>query len=99
MTPFMSNHRNNGLLSQAGRSSDSSRSSISSDSGLSEADGNSMLNLSDNRYSLFAVINHLGSLDAGHYTAFVRQQNNHWFKCDDHLITRANLKDVLDSEG
>jgi ubiquitin C-terminal hydrolase len=45
------------------------------------------------------VINHIGSLDAGHYTAFVRQQRNHWFKCDDHLITRANLREVLDSEG
>jgi ubiquitin carboxyl-terminal hydrolase 22/27/51 len=51
------------------------------------------------RYSLFAVINHIGSLDAGHYTAFIRQQRDHWFKCDDHLITRANLREVLDSEG
>lgn len=55
--------------------------------------------LADNRYSLFAVINHSGSLDAGHYTAFIRQQHDHWFKCDDHLITKANLQEVLDSEG
>ncbi|XP_067005942.1 ubiquitin carboxyl-terminal hydrolase 22 isoform X2 [Anabrus simplex] len=54
---------------------------------------------SDNRYSLFAVINHVGSLDAGHYTAFIRQQRGQWYKCDDHLITKANLQEVLDSEG
>ncbi|KAJ8912191.1 hypothetical protein NQ315_003795 [Exocentrus adspersus] len=55
---------------------------------------------SDNRYSLFAVINHIGnSMSAGHYIAFVRQQHNSWYKCDDHVITRANLKEVLDSEG
>ncbi|XP_046754069.1 ubiquitin carboxyl-terminal hydrolase 22 isoform X1 [Diprion similis] len=54
---------------------------------------------SDNRYSLFAVINHEGSLETGHYTAFIRQQRDQWFKCDDHLITRAKLKDVLTSEG
>ncbi|GJQ81712.1 hypothetical protein Trydic_g9153 [Trypoxylus dichotomus] len=55
---------------------------------------------SDNRYSLFAVINHLGnSINAGHYTAYVRQQRDYWYKCDDHVITRANLKEVLDSEG
>ncbi|CAH0564207.1 unnamed protein product [Brassicogethes aeneus] len=55
---------------------------------------------SDNRYSLFAVINHVGqSICVGHYTAYVRQQHNCWYKCDDHVITRANLKDVLDSEG
>nr|BAM20598.1 conserved hypothetical protein [Papilio polytes] len=53
----------------------------------------------DNRYSLFAVVNHLGSLDAGHYTAYVRQMKGSWFKCDDHMITRASLREVLDSEG
>ena len=51
------------------------------------------------RYSLFAVVNHVGSLDAGHYTAFVRQHRDQWYKCDDHLITRATIKDVLNSEG
>ncbi|XP_019867047.1 ubiquitin carboxyl-terminal hydrolase nonstop [Aethina tumida] len=55
---------------------------------------------SDNRYSLFAVINHVGSsINVGHYTAFVRQQHDCWYKCDDHVITRANLREVLDSEG
>lgn len=53
----------------------------------------------DNRYSLFAVVNHLGSLDAGHYTAYVRQMKGSWFKCDDHMITRASLREVLESEG
>ncbi|XP_074040933.1 ubiquitin carboxyl-terminal hydrolase nonstop [Leptinotarsa decemlineata] len=54
----------------------------------------------DNRYSLFAVINHLGtSINVGHYTAYIRHQRDYWYKCDDHVITRANLKEVLDSEG
>ncbi|CAH1154568.1 unnamed protein product [Phaedon cochleariae] len=54
----------------------------------------------DNRYSLFAVVNHVGtSIDSGHYTAYVRQQCDYWYKCDDHVITRANLKEVLESEG
>ena len=51
------------------------------------------------RYSLFAVINHVGTIEAGHYTAFIRQHRDHWFKCDDHLITQADLRDVLQSEG
>uniref|UniRef100_A0A1B6KA10 Ubiquitin carboxyl-terminal hydrolase n=2 Tax=Cicadellinae TaxID=33370 RepID=A0A1B6KA10_9HEMI len=55
--------------------------------------------LEDYRYSLFAVINHVGSLDTGHYTAYIRQQHRHWYKCDDHMITRANISQVLDSEG
>ncbi|KAL3289741.1 hypothetical protein HHI36_023138 [Cryptolaemus montrouzieri] len=55
---------------------------------------------SDNRYTLFAVINHLGnSINNGHYIAYVRQQQDFWYKCDDHVITRANLQEVLNSEG
>lgn len=54
----------------------------------------------DNRYSLFAVINHRGQkINAGHYIAYVRQQRDYWYKCDDDVITRANLKEVLESEG
>lgn len=55
---------------------------------------------SDNRYSLFAVIKHGGkSIHGGHYTAYVRQQKDFWYKCDDAVITRATLKEVLDCEG
>ena len=84
MTPFMS-HKRNGNNNSAMMD------------GLSKNGEN--MTFSDNRYSLFAVINHKGSLETGHYTAFIRQQRDQWFKCDDHLITRARLKDVLTSEG
>lgn len=54
----------------------------------------------DNRYSLFAVVNHQGQkINAGHYIAYVRQQRDYWYKCDDDVITRANLQEVLGSEG
>ncbi|KAK0174005.1 hypothetical protein PV328_007125 [Microctonus aethiopoides] len=85
MTPFMS-HKRNGNNNSA------------SIERLSRKNGEDMT-FSDNRYSLFAVINHEGSLETGHYTAFIRQQRDQWFKCDDHSITRAKLKDVLTSEG
>lgn len=51
------------------------------------------------RYCLFAVVNHSGTIETGHYTAFVRQHRDQWFKCDDHLIMRASVQEVLDSEG
>lgn len=53
----------------------------------------------DYRYSLYAVINHIGTLDIGHYTAYIRHHKDVWVKCDDHIITMASLKQVLDSEG
>ncbi|EDV27900.1 uncharacterized protein TRIADDRAFT_52906 [Trichoplax adhaerens] len=51
------------------------------------------------RYCLFAVINHSGTLDSGHYTCYVRQPYNQWFECDDAKIRKATTKDVLSSEG
>jgi len=53
----------------------------------------------DNRYVLFAVINHIGTLDAGHYTSYIRQHSNLWFHCNDHQILPASIQQVLDSEG
>ncbi|XP_055691431.1 ubiquitin carboxyl-terminal hydrolase nonstop [Lutzomyia longipalpis] len=55
--------------------------------------------LTDFRYSLYAVINHTGTMETGHYIAYVRHQKDFWVKCDDHIITTATLKQVLDSEG
>lgn len=48
---------------------------------------------------MFAVVNHQGTLESGHYTSFIRQHKDQWFKCDDAIITKASIKDVLDSEG
>lgn len=53
----------------------------------------------NNIYSLYAVVNHIGTLESGHYIVYIRQHRDSWFKCDDHTITRATLRDVLNSEG
>lgn len=61
-------------------------------------DGDSCL-VYENKYSLFAVVNHSGTLEVGHYTCFIRQMKDQWFKCDDAWITKASVDDVLQSEG
>lgn len=38
-------------------------------------------------YDLFAVVNHNGRIDSGHYTAMVRKRGS-WFKCDDEKVTK-----------
>ena len=53
----------------------------------------------ENMYTLFAVINHIGNIEAGHYTSFVRQHKGRWFQCNDHQIVPASIEKVLDSEG
>ncbi|CAH6782602.1 ubiquitin carboxyl-terminal hydrolase 51 [Phodopus roborovskii] len=54
---------------------------------------------SENKYSLFAVINHHGTLESGHYTSFIRQQKDQWFSCDDAIVTKATMEELLYSEG
>lgn len=54
---------------------------------------------SNNKYILYGVINHIGNLDAGHYTSFIRQHSDLWFHCNDHQILPASIQQVLDSEG
>jgi ubiquitin carboxyl-terminal hydrolase 22/27/51 len=39
-------------------------------------------------YDLFAVVNHTGKIDRGHYTTLVRRRGA-WFKCDDEKVTSA----------
>ena len=40
----------------------------------------------DATYDLFAVVNHLGKIDSGHYTTNVRRQGI-WYKCDDEKVS------------
>lgn len=42
-------------------------------------------------YDLFAVVNHVGKIDSGHYTALVRREGA-WFRCDDEKVNM--VKDV-----
>ncbi|KAI8094723.1 hypothetical protein BDF21DRAFT_376051 [Thamnidium elegans] len=52
----------------------------------------------DNIYTLFAVVNHQGKMDTGHYTMYAKHRNE-WFRFDDHNVTVAYQKDVLDSKA
>ncbi|XP_018495456.1 ubiquitin carboxyl-terminal hydrolase 22 [Galendromus occidentalis] len=50
-------------------------------------------------YSLFGVVIHQGTLQTGHYTAYIRQSPNGWFKCDDCEIKTATIEEVLNCEA
>jgi ubiquitin carboxyl-terminal hydrolase 22/27/51 len=62
------------------------------------ASSNQLARLS-NKYSLFAVVNHNGTTESGHYSCYVRHQRRQWYKCNDQVISRENAAKVLDSEG
>ncbi|KAJ1968294.1 hypothetical protein H4R35_006468 [Dimargaris xerosporica] len=49
-------------------------------------------------YRLFAVINHEGSLETGHYTMYALHRKE-WFRFDDDLVTVARLGDILKNKA
>jgi ubiquitin carboxyl-terminal hydrolase 22/27/51 len=52
-------------------------------------------------YTLFAVVEHQGTLQSGHYTCFVRQSGGvgQWFKFDDHMVTLVEWEQVQKSQA
>jgi ubiquitin carboxyl-terminal hydrolase 22/27/51 len=44
-------------------------------------------------YSLFSVVQHVGSMESGHYTSYVKH-NGQWFLCDDSTVYIATEDDV-----
>ncbi|XP_026878583.2 ubiquitin carboxyl-terminal hydrolase 8 [Electrophorus electricus] len=50
------------------------------------------------RYNLYAVSNHYGGLDGGHYTAFCKNAaRQHWFKFDDNEVSEISASSVKSS--
>ena len=51
-------------------------------------------------YQLYAVSNHSGTLDGGHYTASCRHFNsNRWFKFDDSEVKETGSSSLISSTG
>lgn len=49
-------------------------------------------------YDLFAVVNHIGKIDSGHYTAQVRRDGT-WFQCDDEKVSQVgDMERIVRSE-
>ena len=49
----------------------------------------------DCKYQLFAVINHSGSINSGHYYSYLKLEQKDWFEFNDSIV--KNIKDISDS--
>lgn len=53
------------------------------------------LSSSDSRYMLYGVVNHYGTLEGGHYTAFSQNPTKYkWHRFDDQEVTQISTADV-----
>ncbi|KAM8747845.1 uncharacterized protein AB9X84_015729 [Acanthopagrus schlegelii] len=47
------------------------------------------LQLKDKTYKLYGMVNHMGSIRGGHYTATVLSEDNTWYECDDSHVSEV----------
>ena len=45
-------------------------------------------------YDLYAVTNHFGSLNGGHYTAFGKNPNGKWYNYNDGSVNECSAKNI-----
>ena len=48
-------------------------------------------------YNLYAIINHFGFINFGHYTSYIKLIDNNWFCFDDNKV--YNLKNEINKEN
>lgn len=54
----------------------------------------------DNVYELYAVCNHHGSMQGGHYTAYCRNPvNGHWYNYDDTKVQEIPVSEVISTDA
>jgi ubiquitin carboxyl-terminal hydrolase 8 len=46
-------------------------------------------------YELYGIVNHLGNMNNGHYTAFVKNSQNQWYHYDDEVIQKVSNESQL----
>jgi hypothetical protein len=56
------------------------------------------LEIRNEKFDLYAVINHFGSLNSGHYTSFVKIDNE-WYNFDDSIFNICNKENIMNKNA
>jgi ubiquitin C-terminal hydrolase len=46
-------------------------------------------------YELFGITKHIGTLNSGHYVAFVKREKGKWYLFNDEIVQNVDEEDVL----
>ena len=52
----------------------------------------------ETRYKLYGVVNHMGSLGGGHYTAYARS-GDQWYLFDDSRVEAVEAQKIVSSDA
>lgn len=47
------------------------------------------------QYELYSVCNHSGSVEGGHYTAYVKNANGKWYSCNDTVVSELGPREPI----
>lgn len=56
-----------------------------------------LLQINSDKYKLYGIIQHSGSLFGGHYYADVRLSNGDWYRMNDEYVNKMNEQDIVSS--
>ena len=48
-------------------------------------------------YDLYAIVNHFGNLNGGHYTAYAKNPDGNWYDYNDSQVSGANVNNLCSS--
>lgn len=51
------------------------------------------------KYQLYGVINHSGSIYGGHYTSYIKNQNEKWYHYNDTIVKECSLKEICSTRA
>jgi ubiquitin C-terminal hydrolase len=54
---------------------------------------------SESKYNLSGIIEHIGSLDRGHYISHNLNSNNNWYTYDDDQVYECSLSDIKNKQA
>ena len=50
-------------------------------------------------YDLYGICNHIGDINGGHYTAYVKNANTKWYIFDDNIVNSISESDILSNNA
>jgi ubiquitin carboxyl-terminal hydrolase 8 len=56
-------------------------------------------NMKFEQYDLYGICNHIGNINGGHYTAYIKNANNKWYSFDDNSVNNMSDSEILSNNA
>lgn len=56
-------------------------------------------NINFELYNLYGICNHIGNINGGHYTSYIKNANNKWYSFDDNSVNVLDDKNIISNNA